>query len=183
MVKQFLLMILMVSCSFAKAQTNAKNYQKDTGKGLQENFSYLTLKAYQEISKNRVEDFYQYLQLLGDSSTSDSLKKEIITSIYLLFKDKNTLVTDFTSGGHQKIELTLLLNKVRSRPLKFALMDFTINDSFENDNWNLNYKIKVSDGIKSVVYNSQLVVYLIQQPKSFGMQTKEVWNMLLGEIK
>ena len=50
--------------------------------------------------------------MLTDASLSDDLKKEIVKSINLLFKDPNTTVIDFTSESLDKITLQQFIQKL-----------------------------------------------------------------------
>lgn len=174
---------LFLICFYAKAQSVSAKTGKEAKVNLSANFSALTLNAYQDASKNIIEDFYQYFQLLADTSASLSLKKEITESIYLRYKNRNTFVSDFTLSGNQKIELSLLINKILSLPaLTIELEKLSLNSAISGDSWVVNYNLKVNNGQETVTHKLAQTVFLTQQIKAFGTKKKNVWAMLLGEI-
>ncbi|MBC8882517.1 hypothetical protein H9X57_01080 [Flavobacterium piscinae] len=67
------------------------------------NFSAETLQAYQESSFSKVNDFYEYAQLLTNPTISNDLKEEIITAIFSLYKENyNASIINFLSSEKEK---------------------------------------------------------------------------------
>ena len=83
-------------------------FAQDAGfskKSMKENFSAETLQAYQESSFSKVNDFYEYAQLLTNTTISKELKKEIKTAVHSLFKENDVTVINFLSSEKEKITL------------------------------------------------------------------------------
>jgi hypothetical protein len=180
-VNRIILLIILVSAGlFAKAQ---QAHTTKNAKGLKANFSAPVLAAYQENAKTKIEDFYQYLQLLSDVSVSKELKNEVRLNILFLFKNKEVLMKDIASNGKNSLPLSLLISQIENTPsLKFEVGEIS-SQQIEPDSWQTTYTVKVlNDGKKSELNLSQRV-YLTKDSKTFGGNSKEVWQTFLGEIE
>jgi len=178
-VNRIILLIILVSGSlFVKAQqTNT------TKKGLRANFSAPVLAAYQENAKTKIEDFYQYLSLLSDVSVSKELKNEVSANIFSLFKNKELLMKDIASNSKNSMPLSLFIREIVDTPsLKFELGEIT-SQQIEPDSWQTIYTVKILNGSKKTELNIAQRVYLIKGFKTFGGNSKEVWQTFLGEIE
>lgn len=175
-----LLIILLSAGLFAKAQQ--AHTTKNT-RGLKANFSAPILVAYQENAKTKIEDFYQYLSLLSDLSVSKELKNEISANIFSLFKNKEVLVRDIASNGRNPMPLSLFIPEIANAPsLKFELGEIT-SQQIESDSWQTTYTVKILNGSKKTELNLTQRVYLTKDFKTFGGNSKEVWQTFLGEIE
>ena len=75
-------------------------FAQDAGfskKSMKANFSAETLQAYQESSFSKVNDFYEYAQLLTNTTISNELKKEIKKAVHSLFKVNDVTMVNFLS--------------------------------------------------------------------------------------
>jgi hypothetical protein len=173
--------IILVSGSlFAKAQQ--ANATKNA-KGLKANFSAPVLAAYQENAKGKIEDFYQYLSLLSDVSVSKELKNEVSASIFSLFKNKELLMKDIISNNRNRMPLSLFVREIANTPsLKFELGEIT-SQQIGPDSWQTTYTVNILNGGKKTELNVAQRVYLTKDLKTFGGNSKEVWQTFLGEIE
>lgn len=147
-------------------------------------FSPVQIEAYQESANKKIEDFYSYLNLLSDKNTSEKIQTEIRQNIFLLFKNKNVEITDFTSDEKQKVLLSDFLNKLESQKTRFSLTKKeTQEPKLFLEYWVSEYWIEVElNGEKSIKKISQKI-YFSPIYKKFGNKSKEVWEIKLGEIE
>lgn len=179
--KRIILLIILVSASFfVKAQQ--ANTAKNT-KALKANFSAPVLVAYQENAKTKIGDFYQYLQLLSDVSVSKELKNEVRLNILSLFKNKEVLMKDIASNGKNSLPLSLLISQIANAPsLKFEVGEIS-SQQIGQDSWQTSYTVKVLNDGKKSEFNLSQRIYLTKDVKTFGGNSKEVWQTFLGEIE
>ena len=173
-------MIFIMLCSlFVKAQSASGN----NARSLKANFSVPALLAYQETAKTKIRDFYQYLELLSDASLSKQLKEEVKLNILSLFKNKDVMVKDITSNELNDIQLPLLLSRLAAGP-SLNLKIGSINDqSIEQNSWLITYSVKVVGGAKENDFKLTQRIYLIKNSKTFGANSKDVWQLFLGETQ
>jgi len=188
MAKNFLFIGIVLISFFSRAQSagnkESVSEKKVVQQTLNQKFAAPVLSAYQENSKTKIEDVFSYFQMLADASLSDDLKKEIVKSINLLFKDPNTSVIDFTSESLDKITLQQFIQKLLiSEPILFSVSNATQFNSVDYNSWKIGYTISIT---KSGTTNSVKVVHKVfffKTPKVFGDQTKEVLSTILGEMQ
>lgn len=176
--KVIVIIFLVFSSLFVRAQTTSGSHAK----GLKAIFSEPTLLAYQENAKTKVEDFYQYLQLLTDASRSKELRKEVKLNIIALFKNDEVLLPDLKSDDLGVVKLQLFLNALETGPpLKFELGSMS-SQQIELNCWNISYSLKIIYGDKKRMLNLVQRIYLSKNIKAFGANSKYVWQVFLGEI-
>ena len=127
----YLLIGLFFISIFGKAQDAGF-----TKKSMKANFSIEVLNAYQESSFAKVNDFYEYAQLLTNPTISSDLKNEIKTTIFTLFKEKDVTVVNFLSSKKEKISLTQFLNLLENeKSIRFQTKKTNKKVQFFNDYW------------------------------------------------
>lgn len=180
MKKQILCVILLICGFISEAQESVSNNSQVS---LSSKYSVNVLAVYQENSKSKIEDVFQYFQMLTDASLTDDLKKEVIISINQLYKNKNALVIDFTSKTLDTIPLQQFIQKLLvSEPITFSVSEDAKFNSVTYQNWKTDYSItKIKSGITSKIKVTQLV-YMYDMPKEFGTKTKIVTGILLDEM-
>jgi hypothetical protein len=180
MKKQILCIVLLMYGFISEAQESMSNNSQVS---LSSRYSVNVLAVYQENSKSKIEDVFQYFQMLTDASLTDDLKKEVIISIHQLYKNKNALVIDFTSAAFDTIPLEQFIQKLLiSEPITFEVSEETKFNSVTYQNWKTNYTItKIKSGVSSKIKVTQLV-YMYDMPKEFGAKTKIVTGILLDEM-
>lgn len=178
---RFFLIVLLMICSFlVKAQ---QINVKETKRGLQATFAAPVLAAYQTNAQNKIEDLYQYLQLLSDTTVSDSLKKEIEDNIYTLFKGRDVTVPNIISDNKSLIKLSLFIEQLKKQPfLKFKLVNIE-NGAIDFSSWQMSYTVKVLNNNDVYSFTLRQKVFLTKEAKAFGNTIKEVWQVHLGEIQ
>lgn len=145
------------------------------------NFTMASVKAYQESATLKVEDYYQYLTILSNESTSETLKTEIKTSIYSLFESDKVMVIDFTSNENTTISLTELIDKIENKNFSFSVTNFE-NSIVASDYWTTQYQLIITQNNKPTELLYFQKIGFKPVIKTFGTTKKEVWTLLLGEI-
>lgn len=147
-------------------------------------FSPVEIEAYQESADKKIEDFYSYLNLLSDEKISEKTKNEIRENIFLLFKNNRIEVIGFSSEKNKKLSLTDFLKNVENQKMKFKLKDKTesIPEIFDNY-WISEYSLEIESSQEKSVRKITQKIYFNPKNKKFGSNTKEVWEIKLGEIE
>ncbi len=158
-----------------------QNANSTSSTAIKANFTMASVKAYQESATLKVEDYYHYLTLFSAESTSESLKNEIKSSIYNLFKSDNSLVVDYTTQEKPTISLKELLAKIENKNYLFSVSNFE-NSIVASDFWTTQYQLTISQNENTT--QLQLFQKVSFKPilKAFGSTKKEVWTLFLGEV-
>jgi len=175
----YLLIGLFFISIFGKAQDAGF-----TKKSMKANFSIEVLNAYQESSFAKVNDFYEYAQLLTNPTISSDLKNEIKTTIFTLFKEKDVTVVNFLSSKKEKISLTQFLNLLENeKSIRFQTKKTNKKVQFFNDYWINHYYLEIERNKQITIIEIKQKVYFSENLKSFGENQKEVWSVYLGEME
>jgi len=158
-----------------------QNVNSTASTAIKANFTMASVKAYQESATLKVEDYYHYLTLFSAESTSESLKNEIKSSIYNLFKNDNSTVIDYTAQEKPTISLQELLAKIENKNYLFSVSNFE-NSIVASDFWTTQYQLTISQNENTT--QLQLFQKVSFKPilKAFGSTKKEVWTLFLGEV-
>ena len=176
--KKYIILFLILISNFGFGQD--AGFRKQT---ISSSFSPLEIEAYQESADKKIEDFYSYLNLLSDKSISQKTNVEIRENIFFLFEDQQTEVIDLVSDEHKKISLLDFLAKTKDQNIKFRIIQTESIPVVIVDYWISEYSVEITlNGEKSVKEISQKV-YFSPVYKKFGKNSKEVWEMKLGEIE
>lgn len=174
----YLLIVLLFFSWFGIAQD--AGFSK---KSMKASFSVETLQAYQESSFSKVNDFYEYAQLLTNPTISYDLKKEIKTAVLTLFKENDVTVVNFLSTEKEKISLTEFLNLLENeKNIQFKTRKKNEKVQFFNDYWINHYYLEIEQNKQITIVEIKQKVYFSENLKSFGENQKEVWSVLLGEM-
>lgn len=172
--------LLLLSALLSYSQSNTNNASSKVA--IKSNFSFQAIKAYQESAVYKVKDYYAYLELYANETTSDSLKIQIKTSIYNLFLQKNVKVVDFVSSENNPILLDKLLDKIEGKNFKFKLSGIE-NSIVASNFWTTKYNLEVIETNQrcSIEVFSKIIFMPVE--KKFGSKTKEIWTLLLDEME
>jgi len=170
-------MFFITGFAFSQSQhTESKSLIKST-------YSFPTIEAFQERSEKKVEDFYEYLGLLTQQNLSEEAKNEIEENIYFLFDEKNPMLVNFLSAKNELIHLEELISILKnSEEIKFKLTQAT-STSVIGEYWLNFYKLQLQKKSGNKTFNLEQAILFSPQQKEFGQQKKEVWELVLGEVK
>ncbi|RAR48453.1 hypothetical protein [Flavobacterium lacus] len=162
-------------------------FAQDAGfskKSMKASFSLETLQAYQESSFSKVNDFYEYAQLLTNPSISNELKKEIKTAVHSLFKENAVSVINFLSSEKEKITLNKFLTLLeKEKNSRFKIRKANEKVQFFNDYWINHYYLEIERSKQITIIEIKQRVYFSENLKTFGENQREVWSVYLGEME
>lgn len=141
-----------------------------------------SIQAYQESAILKIEDYYNYLTLLSNPSTSEALKAEVRTALFSIVKRNDLKVLDFTSAKENLIPLIELIEKIENKNYHFSISNST-NTFLSNDSWKTDYHLEIRQNGDKKIWKCTQKVYFTTAMKQFGSTEKEVWTILLGEIE
>ncbi|AWA30621.1 hypothetical protein HYN48_11275 [Flavobacterium magnum] len=172
--------LLFCSLSFFGQSASMENK-----KGMKSNFSRAALGAWQQHSLDQVRDYFQYLEMLANETTSDALKAQLKENIYALFNSRNTMVIDITTADKAPVTLEALLTKMDkfNQPLKITLKKKRLSSYFSDDSWMNIYTLEIAVNNNIMVNDVSQKIYFQPQLKDFGGRKKEVWSIQLGEME
>jgi len=150
-------------------------------KTIKANFTMASVKAYQESATLKIDDYYQYLTLLSNETTSESLKDEIRTSIYSLFESDKVMVIDFTSNESSTISLNDLIVKIDNKNYTFKTSNYE-SSIVASDFWTTQYQLTVTQNDKPTELRYFQKIRFKPFVKTFGTTKKEVWTLFLGDV-
>jgi hypothetical protein len=178
--KFFIMLPLLFSLSFF-GQSASGEARKD----MKSNFSRAALGAWQQHSLDKARDYFQYLEMLANETTSEALKAQLKENIYALFYSRNTMVIDITTADKAPVTLEDLLSKMDkfNRPLKINLKRKRLSNYFSDDSWMNIYTLEIAVDNNIMVNDVSQKIYFVPQVKDFGGKKKETWSILLGEME
>ncbi len=158
-----------------------QNANTPASTAIKANFTSASVKAYQESATLKIEDYYQYLTLLSNESTTETLKTEIKSSIFRLFESEKVMVIDFTSTEKNTILLSDLIDKIANKNYTFTVSNYE-SSIVASDYWTTQYQLIVTQN--KIPMEFQYFQKIVFKPimKTFGSSKKEVWTLFLGEI-
>ena len=171
---------MMVLLSFCFYGQNTSNTTSSTA--IKANFSISSIKAYQESTLLKIEDYYNHLALLSNTSTSDTLKIEVKMALFSLFKSNYIQVFDFTVKEKNPISLIELVEKIKNKNYSFLISN-AANTFLSNDYWTTVYDLEVHQEDNNRMLKCSQKVYFTPTTKRFGSVEKEVWTIKLGEAE
>lgn len=174
-----LLIGLLFFTVFGKAQ--------DTGfskKSMKANFSMEVLNAYQESSFAKVNDFYEYAQLLTNPTISNNLKAEIKTAVLSIYKKNDISIINFLSAEKERMSLYQFLTLLeKEKNIRFQPKKANDKVQFFNDYWINHYYLEIEQNKQITIIEIKQKVYFTESLKLFGENQKEVWSVYLGEME
>ena len=173
----FLLLAFALTTFGQSSNTNASSKV-----AIKTNFSFQAIKAFQESAVFKIEDYYDYLELYANATTSDTLQQQLKVAIHNLFVESQPKVIDFTTSENKPILLTKLLDKIKKKNYTFKLTNIE-NSIVAADFWTTKYNLEINEGTQRC--NIEVFSKVIFKPieKQFGKTTKEVWTLFLGGVQ
>lgn len=160
----------------------SNNIDASSKANIKTNFSFQAIKGFQESAVFKIEDYYDYLELYANETTSDTLQQQVKEAIYNLFVESQPKVLDFTSSENKSIPLNKLLDKIKKKNYIFKLTNIE-NSIVAADFWTTKYNLEVKEGNQRC--NLEVFSKVIFKPveKQFGSNSKEVWVLFLGNME
>lgn len=174
--KTYISIIVLFLCAVVSAQTANQSNTSLSSKAME---------AFSHKAETKVEEFYNYLQLLSDKSVNNEMKLHTANEIRKLFNTPEVNLINVYSPAGADITLEKLLENALSAKHKnsFTIKGFTaktIQQTPEKQQWLLSYEVSVN-GSKYFRINQDF--FIIYENKKFGNTVKPVWNTYLGKSK
>jgi hypothetical protein len=141
-----------------------------------------SINAFKIKSQNKVEEFYSYLNILGNPEMNIELKKHTILEVKKLFKDSKITIPDFLNDVKKEIQMEEFLLKLEISKIKIQFLPQDIGNSVvqnygENQSWTVGYILNLTIGSEKKSFRNVMQnVSLLNEEKSFGKKSKTVWN-------
>lgn len=174
--KTYISVIALFFCAVVSAQSANQNNTALSSKAMD---------AFSHKAETKVEEFYNYLQLLSDKSVNNEMKLHTANEIKKLFTDTEVTLVDVYNSSVKGITIDKLLENAISAKQKnsFTIKGFTakpIQQTSEKQQWLLSYEVSVND---SKYFRINQDFFIIYENKKFGNTVKPVWNTYLGKSK
>lgn len=153
----------------------------DTSNKITANFSLESIRAYQENSQNKLDEFYEYLTLYSNEQNQE-LKKQIRENILTLTESGFSL-PDFTNPNSDEISLEKFLSKIENQFYQFKIKSTKNSSEIGFNQWTNSYVLWVSQNKNSSEFDLEQIIYFEPKEKQFGSKTKTVWEIKLGNIQ
>ena len=136
--------------------------------------------AYENKVKYKLEDFYNYLQIIGNPEVEKHLREHTLSLTQKLFSE-DVQVVDFLADSNLTISLSSFLYKLlqSSKTVQFSISNLVIQSVEQSASYSL--QIKEQNKVVDYYLNQLFTISLVD--KKFGSKTKQVTLITLGEIQ
>jgi len=147
------------------------------------------LRKYENRAIQKLEDFYDYLGLLGNKNYGASMKQEIVISAQSLFYDPDTGINPFDSTRSKNYSVaTCLENQQKATIEDFSVLEIGITDSLKLKNSNhyegmISYLLALGQNEDRALIQKQAIFSLRKINKKIGNDSLEIWEVLLERIE
>jgi hypothetical protein len=181
--KNLILFMIIIANTIAFSQSASTNTIKTNSLLMAK-----TIKAYQIKSENKIEEFYNLLNIIGNPDVKTILKEQTIIEIYKFFKDKNAKIPNLIDDKNKEISFSDFLNLLSKSKERIIFETESkgqsyVQESNGNKFWTIGYDLNISQGkTKTKLKNVMQNVSLLQEEKQFGSTKKTVQNVYLTLI-
>ena len=129
-----------------------------------------TIRAYEIKSESKVNEFYNYHELLSDPKLNADMKQHTINEALKLFRDTETPVKNIVSKPNDQVTIKQLLEigAKQKKHLDYAVSGFTPVKQQETatlQQWIVEYKLTTGNATLSIAQK----FYIILEDKKFGI--------------
>lgn len=160
------------------SSSQKKQLDKTTG-FIEKNFSKPVINAYQNRALDKLNEFYNYLILLQNATTSE-LQNELKQNIKQLLINENLSFQNIIDFQNKKYSIDEILGQVLEKKLLFEMPVVSQNTSLNHNDFEFSYTLSVTVNGQVKQLNLTQKVYLFPIEKTFGMTKKTVWELKLG---
>lgn len=178
--KNYITFILILFASSISWSQSINEVVKEST--IQNTFDKATIQSYSVQANTKVDELFEYLNLMNENNNSLALEHQLIENISQLFIDKKTIpLIDFENS---KLFFTVQdwLNQIKKSTIKFESWKL-INSKLKDNYWRNSYQlIYIVNGNKTT-QKIDIQIFFYLDYKSFGKTDKKVWDIKLGEVK
>jgi hypothetical protein len=146
---------------------------------IEKNFSKPVINAYQNRAIDKVNEFYNYLILLQNATTSD-LQNELKQNIKLLLINENLSFQNIVDFQNKKETIDEIFIQIIEKKLTFSMPIINQNPYMNHNDFEFLYTLAVEVNKQVKQLNLTQKVYLFPLEKQFGTTKKTVWELKLG---
>lgn len=150
-------------------------------KSIQTNFTKASIKAFQENSQHKLNEFYEYLNLYSKEK-NEELKLQIKKNI-LHLAQADIEIQDFMDNKSNLIDLDSFLSKIENKSYHFEIISASKPIDLGINQWINPYRLKVTQNGKALEFDLKQIIYFEPKQKQFGSHSKSVWELKLGNQK
>lgn len=163
-------------------QSNSTDSKASKTVAIERQFSKPVVLAYQNQAINTIKDFYNYINLYKETEHSSALETEIDKSIEALFLNSKITLKNIFNETDESLSLDEFLTQCKEQHVSIFVNDFEENNTISDTFFTFQYKINTTINNKTTTYTINQKVYFFPSEKQFGTQTKNVWQLKLGEF-
>jgi len=180
-----------VKLAESKAQTTNSGFEFEG-----DTLSAERLKAFGARASQKIKDVYDYFRIVSDPTVDRSFKVQALQMLITLFESPESTIEVTLNEGEKPLKITIseLAYKLSSQTtvnLKFEVENIRTGTEIETGKvykGQLNFvqTIYRTNGLKPTIIqrNKMTTTYFIKRvKKQFGSTEKEVWEVLLGDVK
>lgn len=180
MKNSFCLLLFIPFLMIAQSNTTVSKESKIVA--IESKFSKPVVLAYQNQAINTIMDFYNYINLYKETEHSTALETEIDKSIQNLFLNTTVSLKNIFNDTDKSLSLDEFLTECKEQSVSILVNDFEENNVISDTFFTFQYKIDTTINNKTTTYTINQKVYFFPNEKQFGTQTKNVWQLKLGEF-
>lgn len=158
---------------------NEKKQLDKTAGFIEKNFNKPVINAYQNRALDKLNEFYSYLVLLQNATTSD-LQNELKQNIKQLLITENLSFQNIIDFQNKKYSIDEILNQIIDKRLTFSMPVINQNAYLNHNDFEFSYTLKVEVNKEVKQLNLTQKVFLYPVEKTFGTTKKTVWELKLG---
>ena len=147
---------------------------------IQNSFDKLTIQTYAVQGQLKVEELFEYLELISLNGNSPKLDKQLFQNIEQLFSEKTVLL----HGVDNKTTLYSAKQWVNDwKNSKITVERLELNSSqLKHDHWLNQYLLTYKVNGRQKTKKIEVQIFFYPELKSFGETKKEVWELKIGNI-
>lgn len=142
-------------------------------------FDNLTIQSYAGQAELKVEELFEYIQLLMDQSNSPELNQQLKINIEQLFMDNPALTgIDSKSVVYDPLQWLAGWQNANVAIQSLKLLGSELKSTYWIYNYQLTYSIEGKEKTKKM----DVQISFQPQTKSFGKTQKKVWDLKIGNV-
>ncbi len=180
------LIIVLLLLSVSLFAQSAEHEQVRPHTGFYENtLSETQVQTFAKRANQKLQDFGAALQVIGNTEYTFSMREKSKTAALKLFDNEKVSIKTHTFPALQKnIAVSQYLSHLLQKPQKISLQDIQQVSSFRKITGNLyQATYQFSWLVAGKKYPFSATLSLKKSTKTFGTEKKEVWEIVIQEIK
>jgi hypothetical protein len=159
--------------------------------------STMTLHGYEQTAIIRFSDFWDYSNIICDTSTAFEFRNQAKQMLLELFKSKNCVINFVGRNEAQNKEFTLIelidsrsecqmyLGNLKPDSVWISKYLYPVNDSIFTGklSFSFNKTLSSTNRTKNLTSKGTINFFAVKRDKNFGKEILKVWTVLLGDTE